>query len=294
MQNVAYKFKTYAQMTDTGIIGLILIVVNVAFSYKGFTNQLFFESYKFEVDKLLVNKDYKRLISSGFLHVSWTHLIFNMFSLFFFSGIIEGNLGGPQFLAIYFASLIGGGLLSLLVHRQHGDYSAVGASGAVCGVIFASIALFPGFGIGFFGMPFSMPGWLYGILFVLYSIYGIKSKKDNIGHEAHLGGALIGMAVALCMQPAAFAENYQTILIIAIPTIAFIYLIITRPQFLLIDNYFYKKHQDYYSIDHKYNAEKKNRQRELDKLLDKINKKGMDSLSKNEKQKLKEYSQTLR
>lgn len=279
-------------MTDTGIIGIILIIVNIGFSYKGFTNQLFFEGYKFEVDKILVNKDYKRLITSGFLHVSWTHLIFNMISLLAFSGFIESYLGGLYFLVIYFASLIGGDLLSLFIHRQHGNYSSVGASGAVCGVIFASLALFPGVGIGFFGLPFSIPGWLYGILYVLYSIYGIKSKKDNIGHEAHLGGALVGMTVALFMHPSAFAENYWTILIITVPSIAFIYLIITKPQLLLIDNYFYQTRQNFYSVDHKYNAEKNNRQKEVDKILDKINKKGIHNLSKKEKQTLKQYAQT--
>src|SRR5450432_2036948 len=111
---------------------LILIIANCIFSYKGFTNELFFDGYKFEVDRILINKDYKRLITSGFLHVGWTHLIFNMIRLYAFSGLIESNLGGVKFLIIYFAGLIGGGLLSLFVHRNHGDFTSVGASGAVC------------------------------------------------------------------------------------------------------------------------------------------------------------------
>ena len=277
-------------MTNTGITGLVLIIANTAVSYKGFTSQQFFDTYKFEVDKILVNKDYKRLLTSGFLHVGWAHLIFNMISLYAFSGTIENELGNGQFLVIYFASLLGGSLFSLLIHKQHGDYSAVGASGAVSGVIFASIALFPGVGIGFFFLPFSIPGWLFGIVYVGFSLYGIKSKKDNIGHEAHLGGALAGMAAALCMQPYALAENYITILIIAVPAIVFTWLIIKKPGLLLIDNYFYKTHQDFYSVDHKYNAEKTRRQREIDAILDKITKTGMDSLSPKEKKRLKQYS----
>ena len=278
-------------MTYTGIIGLILIIANIAFSYKGFTNETFFDGYKFEVDRILINKDYKRLVTSGFLHVSWTHLIFNMLSLYFFSGLVESNLGGVKFLIIYFVSLVGGDLLSLYIHRNHGDYNAVGASGAVCGIIFASIALFPGMGIGFFGLPFSIPAWLYGILYVLFSIYGIRSNKDNIGHDAHLGGALIGMSVALILEPVAFLENYVTILIIAVPALAFIYLIITKPQILLIDNFYFKKHKNHYSVDHKYNEEKNNNQKEIDSILEKISKKGMDSLSRKEKEKLKAYSE---
>jgi membrane associated rhomboid family serine protease len=277
-------------MDKTGIFGFILIIINVAFSYKGFTNGLFFDGYKFEVDKILINKDYKRLVTSGFLHVSWTHLIFNMISLYAFSGLLETQIGGGKFLLVYFASLIGGDLLSLFVHKNHGDYNAVGASGAVSGIIFASIALFPGMGVGFFGLPFSIPSWLYGILYILYSIYGIKSSKDNIGHDAHLGGALVGVTVALLIQPAAFLENYLTILVIAVPTIVFIYLIITRPQILLVDNFYFKTHKNYYSVDHKYNEEKVTKQKEIDKILDKINKKGIESLNSKEKEILKQFS----
>lgn len=281
-------------MTDTGIIALILIITNIAISYKGFTNTVFFDGYKFEVDKILISKDYKRLITSGFLHVSWTHLIFNMLSLYLFSGHIESYLGGVNLLIIYFASLVGGNLLSLYIHRNHGDYNAVGASGAVCGIIFASIALFPGMGIGFFGLPFSIPAWLYGVLYIAFSIYGIRSNKDNIGHDAHLGGALIGMTVALLMQPSAIAANYLTILIIAVPTLVFIYLIITKPHILMVDNFYFKTHKNYYSVDHKYNEEKYNQQQEIDSILDKISRKGMSSLSKKEKEKLEEYSKKVR
>ena len=82
-------------MGDTGIVSLLLVIANVAFSYKGFTNQSFFDGYKFEVDKILLNRDYKRLISSGFLHVGWAHLIFNMITLLAFSESIERYLRFP-------------------------------------------------------------------------------------------------------------------------------------------------------------------------------------------------------
>jgi hypothetical protein len=130
-------------------------------------------------------------------------------------------------------------------------------------------------------------------VYVLYSIYGIKSKKDNIGHEAHLGGALIGMMLAVLLHPSALIENYFTILIIAVPVIAFIYFIVARPQILLVDNLFRKTHADAYSINHTYNAEKNLQQKELDRILDKINTRGFNSLSKTEKNLLNEYSRNL-
>ncbi|TKK72038.1 rhomboid family intramembrane serine protease [Ilyomonas limi] len=281
-------------MTNTGIVGILLIIANVAFSYKGFTSSLFFYKYNFEVEKILVYKDYKRLVTSGFLHVNWMHLIFNMLALYFFSGPVENYLGPVQFLIIYFASLVGGDLLSLFIHKNQSFYSSVGASGAICGIIFASIALFPGMSIGLFPLSISIPGWLFGIAYVLYSVYGIKSRIGNSGHDAHLGGALIGMLVALLFHPAAFAQNYFTILLIAIPTIIFLYLIITRPHVLLIDNAFSRARKNHYSIDHKVNEEKINSQKEIDRILDKINKHGMSSLSRQEKEKLKRYSQSVK
>ena len=277
-----------------GTISLSIIIFTVVFSYQGLRHHSIMHRFAFRVDAVLQRHQYKRLVTSGFLHVSWTHLLLNMISLYAFSGILETYLGVLPFLFIYFTSLAGGNLFALLVHRNNGSYSAVGASGAVSGIIFASIALFPNMGIGFFGLPFSIPSWFYGMAFVLYSIYGIRSQRDNIGHEAHLGGALMGMMTALLLHPQAFSENYLIILAISVPTLVFIYAIITRPHFLLVDNYFFKKRQtQYYSIDHRYNAEKRNRQQEVDAILEKIHKKGMKSLTARERELLSQYSKTV-
>ena len=269
-------------------MGFLLIIINILCSLNGFEDRVFFHKLKFEVDRILVFKEYKRVITSGFLHVGWVHLVMNMFSLYVFYNLLDSHVGNLVFTIIYFASLLGGSLLALYIHRNHGDYSAVGASGAVCGIIFASIALFPAAGIGIIGLPFSIPGWLYGILFVLYSIYGIKSKKDNIGHEAHLGGALVGMIVALLIHPSAFTENYLAILLISVPVIAFIYFIIKKPHVLWINNFYFKSKKKYYSIDHKYNEGKVIDQTEIDRILDKINRSGMNSLTDTERFRLKQ------
>lgn len=273
------------------MVTLLLIVINFIVSYRGFKNYSFFDRYKMEVEKVLLYKDYKRIITSCFLHAGWAHLIFNVISLWAFGGVLESFLGPLPFLLIYFTGLVGGELLSLLVHRHNGSYSSVGASGAIGGVIFASIALFPGMKIGFFLLPIGIPAWIYGFLYVLYSIYGIRTKGDNVGHEAHLGGSLAGMALALLFQPEALSYNTLTIALIAVPSLVFLIILIRSPHLLLWRGSM-RKTGDYYSVDHKYNASRADRQKQIDFILDKINQKGYNSLSQKEKEILKEYSQT--
>lgn len=269
-------------------ISSILILLNIIISYRGFKDRSFFDKYAFTINKVYTYKDYKLLITSGFLHVSWTHLIFNMFSLYLFSANIESTIGPINYLIIYTAGLLGGNLLSLFIHRYHVDYSSVGTSGAIFAIMFSAIAIFPGMKIGFFFLP-AFPGWLLGLIFVLVSIYGIRSRTNNIGHDAHLGGGLAGLMVALILYPSSIVVNTFAIAVVAVPAIAFILFIIYKPQALLIDNFFFKK-QHYLTVEDKYNLSKKNKQQDLDKLLEKIHQKGMNSLSKKEKEMLQEYS----
>lgn len=276
-----------------GIFVLIIIIATVFVSYKGFSSNRFLEDYEFEVDRILKDRQYYRLMTTGFLHTGWLHLGFNMFSLYIFSSVVELGLGTFNFLLIYFASLIGGGLLSLLIHRNHGNYSSVGASGAVCGVMFASVALFPQMHISLWPLPIGIPSWIYALVFVGFSIYGIRSKKDNIGHDAHLGGALVGMVLTLIMHPAALEENYGTILLIMVPAVVFVYIIITRPDALLVDNLFFKNQKDFYSVDHEWNAKRADQQQEVDRILEKISRSGMASLTKKEKETLRDYSKKV-
>jgi len=270
-------------------ISYAIIIANILFSWQGLKRGAFFDRLSFRVDEILINKEFYRVISSGFLHVSWAHLILNMVSFFFFSEFLEFYLGPIPFLVVYFSGLVGGNLLALFIHRNHGDYSAAGASGAVCGMVFASIALFPGIIIHPFYIPLPIPGSLYGLAYILYSIYGIRSKADNIGHEAHLGGALVGMFVALAFHPDAFAANLFTVSLISVPALFFIYIIITRPYMLFVDNVFYRQHSNA-TLDDRYNLEKRTKQQEIDRILDKIHRKGMDSLTRTEREKLDEYS----
>ena len=214
---------------NTSQIGLIaLILANVLFSYKGFQDRSFFRSYLFSPGAILVNKEYKRLITSGFLHVNWTHLFFNMFTLYSFGGLLFQLLGPVKFFLIYFVSLIGGNVLSLLINRNDRHYTAVGASGAVSGILFSTIAVHPNIGIGMFLIPVSIPGWLFGILFMLYSVYGMQKGNDNIGHEAHIGGAILGLLTTLALYPYLFSAEPLIIMTMLVPAIIFLFYTVKR------------------------------------------------------------------
>lgn len=279
-------------MGGNGIITLIIILNTCIFSYQGFKNHQYIERFRFNVDRIMINREYRRLITSGLVHLNWTHLLFNMITLYLLSGPLEQSAGPLKFLSFYIAGLVGGNLFALLIHRHHGDYSSMGASGGVNAVLFAAIALFPGFNIGLFFLPISIPGWLFALVYVGYSIYGVRSNRDNVGHEAHLGGALAGVLLALAIYPSAIRYNYVSVLATLAPIATFIYLVITRPQILLIDNFFFKKHNRY-NIDEQYNISRRKRELQLDEILDKIQKKGMHNLTSEELKKLKEYSEQL-
>jgi len=266
---------------------LAIILSTAYITYKGLNEYDFKLKYLFQIDGILIRKEYIRLISSGFLHIDWRHFAFNMLSLYFFGNGLERELGTSTYIAFYFLSLVGGNLLALYFHRNHGSYSALGASGAVSGIIFASIALMPGMSIHLFFF-FPIPAWVYGIAYTLYTLYGITSQRDNIGHEAHLGGALTGIILSILVFPEIIKYNLITILLILIPIGIFFYIVLKKPHLLITGNIFGKSstRSGWQSVDDKYNENKKKKQEELDRLLDKISRKGMESLSKKERDRL--------
>ncbi|CAM1352923.1 rhomboid family intramembrane serine protease [Tenacibaculum insulae] len=185
---------------------LILIVANALVSYKGFNDTLFFDTYKFQVQKILGGEKL-RMLTSGFLHVDWMHLGFNMYALYLFGKVVVGNFGVTYFLLIYFGSLLAGSMYSLYQHKKEIYYSAVGASGAVSGVVFSSIMLYPDMELIMLPIPIPLPGYVFGIGYLLYSIYGMKNQVGNIGHSAHLGGAIGGYILTLILKPSVIGNN---------------------------------------------------------------------------------------
>jgi membrane associated rhomboid family serine protease len=198
-------------------IVLLIIIGNVLFSMKGFDDYSFLDKYKFQVGKVL-GKEKIRMLTSGFLHVDWMHLGFNMYALYVFGDIIATILGTISFLIIYLGSLVTGSLYTLYYHKKEPYYSAVGASGAVSGIIYSSILLFPDMQLLlFFAIP--IPGYVFGVGYLLYSIYGMKKQVGNIGHAAHLGGAIGGFVLTLVLKPELFFINKTMVLLLAVPIV---------------------------------------------------------------------------
>ncbi|MEL1253651.1 rhomboid family intramembrane serine protease [Flavobacterium sp. DGU38] len=198
---------------NTILIGII--VANVLISYKGFNDYAFFRKHEFHVGSIRSGEQL-RMLTSGFLHVDMMHLIFNMLTLWFFAPVVINWMGNFSFAMIYFGSLIFGSLLTMLFHKNDYSYRAVGASGAVTGVLYSAILLQPDMMLGiFFVIP--IPAYLFGILYLLYSIYGMKAKNDNIGHTAHFGGAVGGYLITLVKEPSLIMDHSLMTILLAIP-----------------------------------------------------------------------------
>ena len=279
-------------MEQTGIIAFFIIIANLCATYLGLISPCFFDKYSFSVYGISQKKEYKRIITSGFLHVNLTHLLFNLVTLFWFSYALESALGMLAFFIIYFVSLTAGNLFALYVYRNHFDYQSASSTAAISGVVFSTLALFPGMKLSLYILPFYIPAWPVAIVYVLYSIYGIQSPKNNTNREAHLAGGIMGIVAATLMFPSKMAVNYFPVLLIIIPTCILLFLIITRPAFLHLERPFplFQKSNTNHTPDEILYTHKNNKEIELDDILDQINEKGFDSLTKKEIEKLQELS----
>jgi membrane associated rhomboid family serine protease len=200
------------------IATIAIIAINVLVSLKGFNDLSFFERYKFNISAIKAGER-GRMFTSGFLHVDFSHLFFNMFTLYFFANVVIAWLGAPIFLLIYAVSLGAGSLLAQFFHKNEPLYSAVGASGAVTGILYAAILLQPEMQLGIMFIPIPLPAYVIGIAYLLYSIYGMKNKVGNIGHTAHFGGAIGGYVMTLIFMPSLLVSEPLMVLLLAVPIV---------------------------------------------------------------------------
>jgi membrane associated rhomboid family serine protease len=136
-----------------------------------------------------------------------------------FAPVVTHYLDSFSFLLIYAGSLIFGSLLTLLFHKDDYSYRAVGASGAVTGILYSAILLQPDMNLYLFFIPIPIPAYVFGIGYLLYSIYGMKAKSDNIGHTAHFGGAIGGYVITIIKEPSMLTDNTLMVILLAIPIV---------------------------------------------------------------------------
>jgi len=199
-----------------GFIGIIS-----AISIYGFSNPQFVNKYIFNISAIRNTNKWDRLLSSSFLHADGFHLFFNMYVLYMFAPPIMNtpSFGVAWFFIIYFGAVMGGGLLSYYMHKNNYAYSALGASGGVTGIVMASATINPDMGMGIIFVPVYIPAYIFASLYLVYSIYAMHQQTDNIGHDAHLGGAIVGIFLPILLYPQLLTDNFFKIGILISPLI---------------------------------------------------------------------------
>lgn len=275
---------------------LSICLVTIAVSCWAFKDRTIRDRLLFRPEAILRYKEWYRLFSSALIHADGQHLAGNLISFYLFGTAIEAAFGPLILAAVYVASVLGGSLLSLYLHRHH-DYAALGASGGVCGVIFASIFLMPGTDVRFLLIPLGIPGPVYAICYLVWTFFALRKGLGNIGHDAHFGGALVGLILAAliaprnCMEsPALFAGSFAFA--------AFCLYVLSRDPQGFTGNVFSfgksKQHGTSRSQEYDEAIERAKERAEVDRILDKIAAKGIDSITRKERLKLNEMSAKAR
>ena len=198
---------------------IFLIALTVLISILAFNRRDIFDKLKFNAYYIHKDKDWYRFLSYGLIHADWTHLLINMFVLYSFGEIVEQFFiyyfefkGYIYFLLLYLGGIGFSTLFDYGKYKNDIYYNAVGASGAVSAVVFASILLYPAGKIFLFFIPIGIPAPIFGILYLVYSAYSAKKGTGNIGHSAHLWGAIFGVVYTVAINPAFFLlfVNYLT------------------------------------------------------------------------------------
>ncbi len=193
-------------------ITIMLVIIISLVSIMAFSNREVIKQFQFNAFQIYHKKQYYRLVTHALVHANWEHLLVNMIVLWSFGTAVEHyfeiNFGGNApwyYLSLFIGSVIFSSLWSLVKQRNNVYYSAVGASGAVSAVLFAAIFFNPWEPIYFFGV-LPMPGIIFGVLYLYYSFYMSRKKLDNIGHDAHFLGAVIGFCTPILIRPSLFLE----------------------------------------------------------------------------------------
>lgn len=188
-------------------ITIFIIFFTILVSALAFRNREIFDKLKLNPYMIIRKKEYLRVLGHAVIHVDWMHLVFNMFTLYFFGFDVEKKLGSyfqyptTVFILLYVLAAIISSIPSIIKNKNNHWYNSVGASGAVSAVLFTSILLSPNNKLMIFPLPIPIPGYLLGLGYLIVAHYMSKKNNDNINHDAHITGALFGFIFPLLLKP---------------------------------------------------------------------------------------------
>ncbi|MBB6461354.1 rhomboid family intramembrane serine protease [Flammeovirga kamogawensis] len=199
---------------------IILIAINVGISYYAWQNPNILDKLMMQPYMVQKKNEWYRFITSAFVHGSWMHLLFNMFTLYFFGRNIEmwflyllkdPILASVAYFSLFIIGAIVADIPTYLKQRNNINYRSLGASGGVSSIIFASIIYSPVNDICLYGI-LCFPGFIWGAIYLIYTQYQTKNLDSNINHSAHLYGAIFGIVYAIAIEPSAFSNFVNQVL----------------------------------------------------------------------------------
>ena len=194
-----------------GLGALAILVATIVISAIGFKSPSLVDRMLFRPYYLVRKGEWDRLITSGFVHMDLMHLLFNMLSFFFFAFALENRIGTVRFLLLYVVSLALSELGTWLKHRNDPQYASLGASGAVLAVMFAFIVYFPTSKLSLLILPIPVPAPLFAVLYLAYSWWQARQNGGRVNHDAHFGGAIVGLLFVVVTDPEAFSRFLGTL-----------------------------------------------------------------------------------
>jgi membrane associated rhomboid family serine protease len=199
-------------MQGMGPASLFILVTNIALSLAGlFVAPRIIERCLFRPYEYARGLRRATIITSGFVHADMPHLLFNMLAFWSFGVPLEYRIGTTAFVVLYAAGLLLSQYGTYRKHRNNPDYATLGASGAVSAVMFAYIVYSPTSKLMMIFLPVPIPAPVFGIVYLAYSIWSARNSRDRINHDAHLGGALTGLAFVALFDPQAYVRAWAQI-----------------------------------------------------------------------------------
>lgn len=190
---------------------ILLLLATVIISFIAFSpRNAIMERYSLSPYQFYHERKWYLIITSGFLHADFVHLLFNMLTFYFFAPILEQTIGTLEFIIIYFGSMIFGSLTTITKYKDDPYYRSLGASGGVSGIIFAFILYYPNFNIYLY-FAIGIPAPLFAVIYLVYCHLAARYSRDNINHETHFWGAAVGIVLAVLLNPAVIPHFIEKI-----------------------------------------------------------------------------------